>query len=114
MRRHRHRISTHLITGVVAICLWTSSAAFTVGAHQRAADNVQIAKDSHSRKLADTDNESDFGLDTPASHSAGPRLGRGAKSASGGYDPQRIKRFWKHYHGDTRRERKQKPLEHER
>jgi len=59
-------------------------------------------------RLARSDADDERDLDRP-SRSVGSHA-HGVKSPKGGYDPQRIKRFWRHYHG-ARPEKKEKPLE---
>ena len=77
------------------------------------AASLEVAKNSGaSRSRLDKDIDAD--IDTPRgnSPSSGPRL-RGLKSPTGGYSPERVQHFWRHYHG-ARHERKPTPLEHEK
>jgi hypothetical protein len=71
------------------------------------AAEVQVARGRSSHKSLDDDLDTDF--DAGKSDSKGPRL-PGIKSAPGGYDPKRVQRFWRHYHG-ARPAGKVKPLE---
>lgn len=110
-RRGANRAALHLAAGVLmvgAVPAWLPD----LSADRRPSPALQVAKDSHSPrgKLSE-----DIGLDSdePWSQPASPKVGKSIKSAPGGYDQRRIKRFWSHYHG-ARPAKKPKPLEHER
>jgi len=72
---------------------------------------LQLAK-SGSRSRHATDDR-DLDLDTGWSQHGRSHSGTGGKSAPKGYDPERIKNFWRHYHG-ARPQPKSKPLEREK
>lgn len=60
------------------------------------------------RRLKDLDSDPDIHTFAPEPRPAG--TGKQPKSPSGGYEPPRIQRFWRQYHG-ARPEPKSKPLE---
>ncbi len=73
---------------------------------------LQLARSAqgHRSHYKSASNDKGEDIDKPLPLSKGPRLGGGFKRGSGGYDPQRIKRFWSHYRG-ARPGPKEKPQE---
>ena len=104
--RCRHRQSLcHLAVGLFAIGAierWPAPPR-NLPAPPRAPTATQIA--------ADPDQDLDMEKPISRSHSkaTGAGLPKAAKSSPGGYDSQRIQRFWRHYRGG-----KPEPKEHKR
>ena len=100
------------VAGVVAIVLpfvWLSCWPTTVQAGS--GRSIQIPGSSRSSKSLETsDSDSDEGWSWSRRSS---NLGSGVKSGTSSYQPERIKRFWSHYHG-ARPEQKRKPLERQK
>jgi hypothetical protein len=103
----------HLAVAVLVVSGLSVGAPVTDGrAPARVAGFVQLAKGNQSRHFKESNNPDDddnFGKNYPPL----PRGSGGVKSSPSGYDPQRVKRFWSHYHG-ARPEKKEKSLERER
>src|SRR5574337_553365 len=70
-------------------------------------DRIQLARESDDRE------DRDFGPAPRTQRLPGMRVGQGMKTAPGGYDAQRVKRFWRHYHG-ARAAAKERPLERQK
>jgi hypothetical protein len=114
MGRHPHRVRlshlAHLAAWLVilAVALQCPPPACTAVQFDAAA-SIQLVKSGRPARLKESQ-DSDVDRDAPRSR---VRTFKGAKVPAGGYDPQRIKGFWRSYHG-ARQRPKQKPLEHER
>ncbi len=58
--------------------------------------STQLAKDTHSSKMLDSD---DRGAGEETYHSSAVRVRGRVKFHPSGYDAGRVRRFWRHYHG---------------
>jgi len=67
-----------------------------------------ILRSASTTRLRKLDEGNDRGQDTDNSWSPTTRQPRGVTSGPGGYNPGRIKAFWRHYHG-ARPQPKEKP-----
>ena len=79
----------------------------TVGAPLQLARAARASRSSH---WSDTSSDSNAEGDKPLWSSKAKPVGSRGKAAAGGYNPQRVQRFWSHYHR-TRPGPKEKPLE---
>jgi hypothetical protein len=110
-RRTIPRPAFHVAVAILAVAaatppLWPGSHEKTVGAA------LQLARAARVRPSRQTLESDDRGaeLDKPLSTSKTVRSGSGFKTSPGGYSPQRVHRFWSHYH-HARPGPKEKPLE---
>lgn len=101
-----------LQTALYVLVVWSGDMTL---AHSNAETSRRLTYTTQLARNKESESEDDdYGLERPASRSAGSRSGKELRSPSGGYDPERIRNFWKHYHGTRTRKAKAKPLEHER
>jgi hypothetical protein len=117
-RRHLPRFSrmaAHVVTMALALSLMPLS--LTSGYAAPARMMMQVAGQYSSTSAAPSKSHSQrFDPDAPDKswkRSTGSRVGDSRRSPPSGYNPDRIKHFWQHYHPDNR-EKKAKPLDREK
>jgi len=96
-----------VLKAVLTLALLSTLPAPTLWTTASPSQNVEVASRASS---------GDDDRDDAKSSSRRPARIPGVKSSSGapgGYDPQRVKRFWRHYHG-ARPEKQPKRLEREK
>jgi hypothetical protein len=94
---------------LIAVSCWPVDA--HAGSRRSALSTVPSARSSRSLNPEGRDFSERAAPSASGRRSVGSRsMGR---SGYGTYNPERIQRFWSHYHG-ARRERKSKPLEREK
>lgn len=81
----------------LATCILAFSLTAPVSPWPGTRSPVQLAKSGRSSKNSDSDDRG--AADDTWSHSSSVKVRGRLKFNSNGYDPQRVKRFWRHYHG---------------
>lgn len=100
-------IAVGSVVALLAICLAVEPTAAYAGSGRSASSSSGAGTMGRSKGLEAA--EGDFGGWSAPSSAARPSTGM-PKSGQGGYSPQRVQRFWSHYHS-SRRPPKRKPLE---